>query len=373
MAIVKKKTLDKILLDLNLTAGQVVEEGVLDSIRNFKNKFTNKKPVYPTPSYGKLTNTVGSSVNPARQPKPQPAPKAGAAATTPAPASPTQQKPAGDLKATTVQTIDQLKGLANSLEQQAAAMPTINTQQASRLYQQLTSFLVDGIKKAQSAMVPGTAGVGPRAENLPQAPEGITQPDGTQLPSSIAPQTNPGLAPQTAATVPTAATAQPNAATPEPLAGYQLPAGVTPGTQIPNLMSRVKGYMTAQKKTDMADEDFALLAKDLNTTPENLKTQYTQQVERNKTGTTVGSIAAPPLVAQNKVDKDGKTYTWVGQYWKGPDNKGIKLTDPLSQELTKLAKNPPPVAPNPNPVGGKIDLTASKNYSSYGPLSFLNE
>ena len=344
MASIKKKTIDKILLELNLTAEQVIEEAFFD---NFKNKFTRKTP--PATKY-QLTNSIPSSINPTRQPKQKKSTPAAAAAPQP---TATQQKPAGDLKATTVQTIDQLKGLANSLEQQAAAMPTINTQQASRLYQQLTSFLVDGIKKAQSAMVPGTAGVGPRAENLPQAPEGITQPDGTQLPSSIAPQTNPGLAPQTATSAQQATTIPT-----DPLAGYKLPAGLAVGPPpIPNLMTRVKEYADVNKKTDMTDADFGVLAKDLFTTPENLKTQYNQQLERNKTSVlatpnTAATPASTPAPAPTHISNLGSIINTYSTFIKKPvasftdDDwknavKDFNNIDPVQAKNQYLSQNNP--------------------------------
>ena len=401
MASIKKKTLDKILLELNLTSEQIVEEGFIDS---FKNKFSRKKS--PAPAWNKPAPTASNAayaadsaydslLRPKYKYKPtkmNPDPAAAQAPGT-APASVT---PPGDLKATTVKTIEQLKGLANSLEQQAAAMPTINTQQASRLYQQLTSFLVDGIKKAQSAMVPGTAGLGPRAEDLPQAPAGITQPDGTQLPSSIAPQTNPP-----AAQAPTV-----------PNTGYQLPAGLAAQTPpIPNLMSHIKRYTDGLKKTpdQFTDEEWAGFAQELQTTPENLKAQYTQQAERNKTGVIVPGVVdkatalkmgrtIQATIAQSKkvttnaasqraIDAAKKNLPKLKkEYLALPDNLkeqyvldllGIKAKKPVATAGTTAAgttaagTTAPPGPTQAQKVAEAERLAAMHSSRNYGPVSFL--
>ena len=444
MGTIKKKTLDKVLSDLNLTSEQVIEEALMDTIKNaagriFKKPATAAGPLKLTaPGAGTSLTAApaksGPAINPADPIKPLNLTagsgkdqkfKTGSATEAPAQVVPTTQaQPAagqpGDLKATTVQTIDQLKTLAGSLENQAAALPTINTQQASRLYQQLTSFLVNGIKKAQSAMIPGTAGVGPRAENLPAAPSGITQPDGTQLPADQAPQTNPQVA-QPAQAVPVQpAGLPPKSFTPEEQAKLTaaanlnnsgLPKPLTPEEQakltavtnsgipqpINNIMSRVQQYMKINSKKTLDNTDWAVLAKEFNTTPQNAKVQYDQQVVLTKKAFT---LPAKGTV----VEKGGKKYTCAGQIWIGPDGRGIALTNPITKELNKLANSttsvtaPVVAAPAPTPAAplavapepatviptpataptpsNPLTLapeTASRSYYQYGPLSFLNE
>ena len=95
----------------------------------------------------------------------------------------TPQQMVGNLKATTVQAMEQLKTLANQLERQASAKPTMTSQEATVLYQQLNNFIINSIKTAQGVMQ--TASIPPGIEQTTQSE---TQPKVQTLPKVSTPQ-----------------------------------------------------------------------------------------------------------------------------------------------------------------------------------------
>jgi hypothetical protein len=146
---VNKELLDKVLADLNLTEQQMLDEGMWDRVKAAGSAFANPQQI-----------AVAQA--------------------------------ASDLKANTLQTIEKLKALANTLEAQANAMPNISPKQASAIYAQLNAFIVSSIKSAQSAMA-----------SSPQ------QPAATVAPAPTVPVVAPGtpsaqvnLGGQTTATIP---------------------------------------------------------------------------------------------------------------------------------------------------------------------------
>lgn len=85
------------------------------------------------------------------------------------------QQMTGNLKATTTQAMEQLKNLASQLEAQVASKSTISSQEAGGIFKQLNSFIINSIKAAQSAMAPGTVGT----------PSTATEPEPVVVPQTV--------------------------------------------------------------------------------------------------------------------------------------------------------------------------------------------
>lgn len=109
------------------------------------------------------------------------------------------QQMTGNLKATTIDAIEQLKTLASQMEKQISSKQTLTSQEAATLYQQLTNFIVTNIRKAQSNMAPGqqpTQQTPPTTQqpSTPQQPapttqqQAVTQP----APTTVSKQAPPG-------------------------------------------------------------------------------------------------------------------------------------------------------------------------------------
>ena len=61
----------------------------------------------------------------------------------------------GNLKKTTVDSLETLKNLTSQLEKQVAGKPLFTDQDANQLYQQLVQFIKQSITKATNEMAPG--------------------------------------------------------------------------------------------------------------------------------------------------------------------------------------------------------------------------
>lgn len=148
---INKNLLDKVLTDLNLTEQQMLEEGMWDRVKAAGTAFANPTSVQ-TPT----------------------------------------QVPV-DLKANTLQTIEKLKALANSLESQANTKPTISAKEASALYAQLNAFIVSSIRSAQATLT------APPSPAVPAA----TQPTGATTVVGPGPTAQVSLGAQPTASLPT--------------------------------------------------------------------------------------------------------------------------------------------------------------------------
>ena len=147
---VNKELLGKVLSDLNLTEQQMLDEGMWDRVKAAGSAFANPQQI-----------AVAQA--------------------------------ASNLKANTLQTIEKLKALANTLEAQANAKEIISPKDASAIYAQLNAFIVTSIKGAQAAMA------NPQAPVAQAAP---TQPATTAPTNPTAPVAQVNAGGQPTATIP---------------------------------------------------------------------------------------------------------------------------------------------------------------------------
>ncbi|MCI4435546.1 MAG: hypothetical protein JHC33_01870 [Ignisphaera sp.] len=141
---VNKELLDRVLADLNLTDQQMLEEGMWDRVKAAGSAFSNPQQI-----------AIAQA--------------------------------ASNLKANTLQTIEKLKQLANTLEAQANAKDIISPKDASAIYAQLNAFIVSSIKGAQAAMANQPQPVA--AQPIQAAPANPAQPTSATLQPQV--QANP--------------------------------------------------------------------------------------------------------------------------------------------------------------------------------------
>ncbi len=108
---IEKETLNKILLELNITNKQLIEEGLFDKIKTGINTAANK--------------VAAATTNPAFT---------------------------INLKDTTVQAIEQLKTLTLQLEKQLSNKTNVSEKEATTIYQQMNGIITNSIKAAQTEL-----------------------------------------------------------------------------------------------------------------------------------------------------------------------------------------------------------------------------
>ena len=109
MSTIKKETLDKILLELNLTNKQIIEEGLFDRVKSGINTAANK--------VANATSNPAFTIN---------------------------------LKTSTLQAIQQLETLTTQLKTKLANKQSISEQEATAIYQQINGLITNSIKTAQA-------------------------------------------------------------------------------------------------------------------------------------------------------------------------------------------------------------------------------
>ena len=128
------KILDKVLSDLNLSKEQVIEEGLMDGIKNLAYKAGNALSNAAVPSPSNAASRVAGAMAP----------------------------PGANLRDATVNTMGVLKNTAQKFEAEAAKQPTIDSQQAGGMYKQFNDQLLIGMRQAQAitgkAPQPGVSG-----------------------------------------------------------------------------------------------------------------------------------------------------------------------------------------------------------------------
>ena len=145
---IEKKTLDKILAELNITSEQILEEGFMDRMRRTKDNVVDAT----TGVANRARASVAGGINSV------------AGAVAPAPLATV------DLKKSTFQALEQFKTLTTELEQNLAKKQVITEQDAIRFYQELNSFITKSIQTARTELMNQKAqGIAPAAPAAPVA------------------------------------------------------------------------------------------------------------------------------------------------------------------------------------------------------------